>query len=363
MLAVLVRNLVRITITAVMAATVLLIGHVPANAADPFVVYLDPSGSTANDGLTPATAVPTLARAQQILQATQPATDVEIRVASGLYTAGPLTWSFYVAGRTISFLPVGYQPGTSFTGTRPVFRGNGTAGFWLNARLPSGHAGGNGNLRFYYLQVERYSTGGLYISGGTKIDSAGITVPSTIGLNGNTVYGMVFIRLGSRYAPEAFAYGGVDLVNSSDNTIRNNHFVNNENLSPNAGLIHGVYLAHHSKRNAVAANRFSFISGDPVRTRNDSNDNDIYSNTFERTGVSAFYSEWFCDASCVEQNPGHGRECASHGNVFRENTLVSGYSGGTIPTWKLYPADLNYPGGVGCTNEGQVRLRTWGNVT
>ena len=98
-----------------------------------------------------------------------------------------------------------------------------------------------------------------------------------------------------------------------------------------------------------------------MRTRNDSNDNDIYANTFERTGTAA-YSEWFCDAACVAANPGHGRECASHGNVFHENAVVSSYSGGTLSTWTLTPPGIDLTGGTGCDNEAQKRLRTYGNT-
>lgn len=123
-----------------------------------------------------------------------------------------------------------------------------------------------------------------------------------------------------------------------------------------------MYLAHWSKRNIVAANRFYMVSGGPMRTRNDSNDNDVYSNTFERAGVGAYYSKWFCDSGCVADNPGSPRECASHGNVFHENNLVSGYSGGDLSVWALTPPGIDYPGGAGCDNGGQKRLRTWGNV-
>jgi hypothetical protein len=332
-------------------------------AAAVFTVYLSPTGSDGNDGLTAATAVRTLARAHQVLVAQRPTVDVEVRIAQGTYVAAQTSWSFYVPGHFVSFMPIDYEIGESRDGIAglPVLRSNGSAGWWLTARLPGGHTGGDTNLRFYYLQVEGYSTGGLHINGGTQINAQGISVPSTTGANHNTLYGMVFQKLGSKHNASGFGYGAVDLVNSSDNFIRNNHFRNNENTGGDAGLIHGIYLAHWSKRNTIAANRFSFISGGPMRTRNDSNDNDIYANTFERTGTAA-YSEWFCDAACVSANPGHGRECASHGNVFHDNAVVSSYSGGTLGTWTLTPPGIDLTGGAGCDNEAQKRLRTYGNT-
>jgi hypothetical protein len=328
-----------------------------------FTVYMSPSGADTNDGLTAGSAVRTLTRVHQILVAERPGVDVVVRINQGTYVAPQTTWSFYVPGHFVSFMPIDYSIGESRDGIAglPVLRGNGTAGWWLSARLPSGHAGGDTSLRFYYLQVEGYSTGGLYINGGTQTDTQGLTVPSTAGANRNTMYGMVFQNLGSRHNPAGFGYGALDLVNSSDNFIRNNHFRHNENVGADAGLIHGVYLAHWSNRNTIASNRFSFISGAPMRTRNDSDNNDIYANTFERAGTAA-YSEWFCDAACVAANPGHGRECASHGNVFHDNSLLSSYSGGALSTWTLTPPGLDLTGGAGCDNEAQKRLRTYGNT-
>jgi hypothetical protein len=125
-------------------------------------------------------------------------------------------------------------------------------------------------------------------------------VPSTAGANHNTVFGMQFQYLGSKWSSAEFAYGG-------------------------------VYLAHGSSRNSVTGNQFAYITGVAMRTRNQSDANDITGNTFTRAGVTAFYSEWFCDSSCVADNPGHPRECSSHGNAFHDNDTVSGYDGPTCP--------------------------------
>lgn len=352
-------------LTALMMSVVgALASAAPARAAEVFVVYLSPTGSDGADGRTPATAVRSLVRAEEILRAAAPQTDVEVRIAQGTYVAPRTYWRYYVPGHTISFMPIDYEygDGAADIAGRPVFRSDGTAGFWFSARLPSGHSGGDTNLRFYYLQVERYSSGGLEFNGGTVTDSNGVRRPATAGVNRNTVFGMVFRELGTRYNSASTGYGGIDAVNSSDNLIENNHFLYNENAGSDASLIHGVYLAHHSSRNVVRNNRFLRITGDPMRTRNDSNNNDIYGNTFERTGRYAYYSEWFCDTACQASNPGNPRECASHGNVFHDNDTISGYAGGAVSLWELTPAGLDYAGGTGCTNDGQPRLRTYGNT-
>lgn len=327
-----------------------------------FRIYLSATGSDAEDGLRPKEAVRTLARVQEVLRAHSPHTDVEIRIKRGVYVAPQTTWDFYIPGRSISFLPADYQYGEAASGIvgRPIFRGDGSRGWWLRAQLPAGHRGGDTGLRFYYLQVERYSSGGLIIHGGITTNRLGLRVPATAGANRNTIYGMLFQQLGSKHADAGFGFGGVDLVNSSRNVIRNNHFRYHENIGADASLIHGVYLAHGSKRNRVTANRFDFISGSLVRTRNDSNGNHIYANTFEGAGPVSHYAEWFCDAPCVRSNPGHPRECASHNNHFHHNTIL-GFRGVEVSLWTLQPPGPDYAGGRGCDNEGEKRLRTYAN--
>jgi hypothetical protein len=336
----------------------------PAAAAEVFTVYLRATGSDANDGMTPETGVKTLDRVQAILSAAAPQLDVEVRIGQGAYVAPRTYWRYYIPGHTISFMPIDYEYGEGIgdIAGRPVFRGNGTAGFWFSARLPAGHSGGDTNLRFYYLQVERYSSGAVELHGGTTTNSAGIMVPATAGANRNVFFGNQFSNLGTKFNSASIGYGGIDAVNSSGNVIENNHFLNNENTGSNAGLIHGVYLAHHSNGNVVKNNRFRYVSGGPMRTRNDSNDNDIFGNSFERAGRGGYYSEWFCDSPCVAENPGHARECASHGNLFHDNDVISGYTGGTLSLWQLTPAGTTYAGGAGCDNEGKPRLRTYGNT-
>jgi hypothetical protein len=208
--------------------------------------------------------------------------------------------------------------------------------------------------------VEHYDVGGVKIDGGVTTVN-GIRRPATDGHNGNTIFGMYFTKLGSRWAGPGFGYGGIDLINSRNNLIQNNHFVHIENTGPDAGLIHGLYLAHHSGSNTISRNRFEMISGDAIRTRNDSNDNDMFYNRFQRTGKDAQFSDWLCDAACAERH-NIARDCASHGNVFRENENISGYSGGEISDWYLFQGDLHYAGHKGCSNDGQERVGAWGNT-
>lgn len=330
--------------------------------ADPAVltVWVSAAGSDSNDG-TRASPVKTLARVQQILRTAAPDADVEVRIDQGTYLAGTTSWDHYIPGHFITFLPADYEIGgnvDSFAG-RPVFRSNGQPGYWFVAKVPAGHTGGNvmSRLRFYYLQVEYYGQGGILFAGETQ-DVDGFRVP-TVGLNGNYVYGMKFEHLGSVWG-NGVGYGGVSPLNSSGNTIANNHFRYLENVSPQEAAVHGIYALHGSDNNVVRNNSFYVVSGHPMRVRNQSNGNNVYANTFTGTGGAA-YSEWFCDPACQAANPGAPLECASSGNVFHNNTLVSRYGGGTLLEYWLYPAGMTNPGPDGCPALPGPRVTTYGN--
>src|SRR5262245_13701606 len=114
------RTLITLAVTAAAAgiapAARAAISPVPAAAvAATTHVYLAPSAKGGNDhntGLSPSSPILTLARAQQVLQQAKPAGDVQVLIRQGTYIAGPLRWTFYVPGHTISFMPVNYTIGS-----------------------------------------------------------------------------------------------------------------------------------------------------------------------------------------------------------------------------------------------------------
>lgn len=335
----------------------------PAAAAVPFTIYVATHGNDSNSGRTLALAVATLERAEQVLKAANPATDVEIRIATGQYVAPTTRWDTFIAGHTISFLPVNYSyTGSLPPGGRPVFRSDGGPGYWMWANLPAGHAGGDTRLRFYYLEVTGYGTGGLAIVGPTATVN-GLKRPSGPGMNGNTVYGMNFHTMGTAHSTDPTGYGGLVMWNSRNNTIRNNHFNDLENDAPDGGLIHGIYLSHGASDNLISNNSFRWITGGPVRVRNDSNGNHVHHNTFTRTSVDpvGFFSEWSCDLACASRY-NQPAECGSHGNVFEYNTLHTGYDGNWLPSFHRKPSDPNYIGPTGCSNDGEPWLVTRSNT-
>jgi hypothetical protein len=316
--------------------------------APPFTVYLDPAGDDGNDGLDTGHAIKTLNRAHEIVALAAPDRDVEVRIRYGTYTAQTVKWTYYHPAHTIAFLPLDYVDGGGIDSIegRPLFDGKGASGFFSL----SASKGEKTNLQFYYLHIKNYT--------GTAIQFAGNRNNFDGGWNGgNRIYGVFFEHFGSKYG-SGTGYGAVDLVNSIENEIVNSHFVDLENATSQA-LLHSVYLAHGSRKNTITSNQFEVDSGDPIRARDYSNENVVTKNTFQQTGVVAFYSDWFCEgAACTKSTA----ECPSWKNEFKDNELICGYSGSDISVFSYIKGATYVP--AGCTNhfaDGWKRLSTGGN--
>ena len=98
----------------------------------PFRLYVSPDGSDEWDGLTPRTAVPTLAAAHERLERYKPTIDrdVEVRiryVADRPYKRQSVVWTHTSPSHTISFMPSDYALGEDLSGIkgRPVFDADG----------------------------------------------------------------------------------------------------------------------------------------------------------------------------------------------------------------------------------------------
>ena len=358
-------------------AAIVGVGSAPAwAAAQPrtgnVTIYLAPAakgGKDSNTGLTLSSPLLTLVRAQQVLTRLNPAGNVTIRITQGTYVAGAITWSFYVPGHTISFMPVNYSGGGRPPGGDPVFVdpvSNGThiGQTWFTAILPPAssplHNGGNTGLRFYYLAVEDYTQGISFNgqAGHTWNDGTFYVKPSA-GVNGNAVSGMTFHDIGDLFAPAQTGYGVILFTDSSNDVIANNTFDHIYNGDDHDQL-HPLYITHFSSSNTVDKNLFEDTNGEAVKVRDRSNFNNVFDNTFNATGGVAAYLDDFCDKQCVSgtSKPKKYRECASYGNRFADNTIVTG------TWWVLIPPGETYAGGAPCSiPAGKVRLTTTGNKT
>jgi hypothetical protein len=355
---------------------------VPPPASSTFTVYMSTTGKDTNSGLTAALPVKSLARVQSILQAAKPTSNVEIRIKPGTYVAEPLTWRFYIPGHSVTFLPEDYHY-NAYHEALPMFQdamcgSTRCGGYWLHVALPTNHSdplynGGTTDVRFYLLQVEYYSSGGIAIDGDTGRTykdnhyNPPVRIQGSKGLNGNTFYGMHFTHIGNHWSGGSYGWGGIVLTNSSNNNISHCSFTNIENnggADGYGGYIHGVYITHFSSSNYVGYNSFSDVSSDEVKLRDRSNNNNIEHNTSSHSGVNSHYREEYCDEECAV-SVGHGqeRQCASYQNRFADNKLDDGYySGGPIPTWSLNPSGQTNAGGAPCSiPHGDQRLATAGN--
>lgn len=322
----------------------------PPAPPSPLQIWMSPTGNDSNDGLTAAKAVTSLARVQAILVATHGTKpwdrDVEVRIAPGRYVGQTVTWTHTSPTHKITFMPAANDK------NRPVFDGCSSASNCVNNsffRLPSS-AGKKTNLAFEYLKVIRYRT--AFSFEGNRNDAKKYNA-------GNRIYGCWLEDIGNAYAagiqPSTAA---VRLVNSDDNTIANNHFVDIVNRTSGA-LLHAIYVAHGSDRNTITSNRFVRNSGDPVRVRDFSNGNVITKNTFTKVGTAAGYTDWYCDhdvrTDCTKADP----ECPSWNNQFRDNALNGMFTCAPLPTFVYFQDDT----AKGCTKPaGAVRLSTSGNT-
>ncbi len=334
-------------------------------------VYLAPAakgGKDSHTGLTASSPILTLAHAQQVLKGLNPTGNVTVRITQGTYVASAITWSFYVPGHTVSFMPVNYSGGGRPAGGDPVFadpvsKGTHVGQTWFTAVLPpspsSLHNGGSTGLRFYYLTVEDY-TQGISFNGqaGHSWHNATFYVQPSTGVNGNDVSGMTFQDIGDRYAPGQTGYGVILFTDSSHDTITNNTFNDIYNTG-DTDQLHPLYITHFSSSSTIDKNLFEHTNGEAVKVRDRSNNNNVFSNTFSATGGVSAYLDDFCDQQCVNgASPKKYRECASYGNRFADNTIDTGTE------WDLIPAGETYAGGAPCSiPKGNERLHTAGNKT
>ena len=347
-------------------------------ATSVFTIYLAPAskgGSDSHTGLTTSSPILTLARAQQVLQQKKPDTDVQVRITQGTYVAGETDWTYYIPGHTISFMPVNYVLGQGRpAGGDPVFAETSKHfWWWFHALEPAAataplHNGGTqraaGSTTW---RCEGYANG-IGLDGQTghpSVNSQGLYIKPSTGLNGNSVTGMTFLNIGDKYGPGPGidGFGAILLTDSSGNFISNNTFDNIENTGSTTGQIHGIYDTHFSSTNTITLNKFENISAEAIKVRDRSNFNVVEHNTFIATGGVSAYRDQFCDQACVNANPGTSRQCASYGNKFYFNTIGTSFTGGQQNAWTLDPPGETYAGNSGCSiPAGEERLHQGSNT-
>lgn len=318
-------------------------------------VYVRPDGDDRHAGTSRSTAVRTLARAQEVVQAQLGTThrNVNVLLASGTYvdpcveaggtletcTAGAaVRWSLTMPGHTIEFRPL------DESGPCPVFDGAGTrrsAWFWLR-----GARGQLTNIVITGVRVQNYWNAVTY---------AGSNTDPALYNGGNMLRNNVFANIGAnpRLVPAGaddedrnLSFSAVGITNSRKNIVEDNAFADivTDYKCP---WLHALYVAHDSSYNVIVGNRFERACGSPVRIRDHSNFNFVSDNTFEQAGYNGYYEDWFARAT----------ECASFGNVFTDNRLVSGFGGRFVPAAVVH----THPAAMCNSVARSVRVQLGGN--
>lgn len=190
---------------------------------------------------------------------------------------------------------------------RPIFRGR-SEGTWLVVRAPgAGHI----DLAIQRLEITDYQTA-ISVNGNRS------SIAGWVG--GLQIVNNRFARIGSPRPDQSPSTAAIRLVNSRNNLIIGNEFESVRNARSCGGL-HAVYMAHMSSHNLIRSNSFVDGCGDVIKVRDQSNDNRIEQNTFERQEGHALLLDSFCDKLSRTDCTKAGGECPSWNNVFEGNTI------------------------------------------
>lgn len=290
-------------------------------SAQALTLYVAPDGRDRWSGSEQAP-LATIQEAHDRLAANPPNSDATVILKAGIYSQpSRISWTYSDPIYTTTII------GQSRAST--VIDGGGHGDDWIRIVTTRGE---NANIRIRDLTVQNYRHAVSVV--GDATDPAGW-------IGNIRIWDVGFDYIGGSYSSASVGYGAVRFINTRNSRIFNSRIRYAEN-DTRPDLIHGVYLAHHSFSNLVENVQFYRISGDPVRTRDDSGNNTIQYNTFQYTGDVAIYSEWFDESD----------ECPSYNNVFRYNE----WSGEDLLLFRMYGYDEH------CGPSGSPRLSTVGNV-
>lgn len=293
---------------------VLLLLAVPVQADD-LVIHMTPSGSDDRDGATPATAVLSLDKALKIAASIidPKIQSVKIAVASGVYRGQTVTTKGILGGRDL--IIAADDP----TAGRPKFDGDGKGGTWLILQNSSGQPT---HFKIIGLEITNYITA-ISLNGNRNNKQSSNS--------NNEIRNNVFNNIGQISQPALEpSTAAIRLVNSDNNLITQNKFINIRNLEK-CGLLHAIYVAHDSTDNTISENTFQDSCGDAIRFRDRSNNNVVSNNTFTDSWNKAPVSDWYCDATKRNDCTKSSGECPSMNNILEGNRVVS---------VKLKPTDI-----------------------
>lgn len=317
-----------------------------------YTLFLDPNGNDTQDGKSVHTPIKSLAQAQKLLYLAKPESNVQININPGSYYDQRVDWTFT---RSNYYLTITQTPGTKGV---PVFDGCPQEGLTIpNAKCLggtffslSGSTGSATNLIIKHLQIQNYGAG-IALLGNSK--------RRNYGNSNNTIENCLFYNIGNNFNPKLpFGMYAVQLLNSKKNILKKNTFKNIINTH-NEAWLHGIYISTYSSQNRVTDNRFENISGDPIRIRNNSNDNQISGNLFSKSGMFASISEWYCRKD--EHEKCENSECPSWNNHVMNNSYSTSFSGKSISATTVFQS--NTMNGCNIPNGDSTRITANNNFS
>lgn len=300
-----------------------LVFHISAALAD-VVIYMQPMGNDEASGKTEAEPVRTLRVAiQRALDAdARPGENRRVVVGSGNYVGQSIV---------IKNLPA-EQPLTisAKSGDKAIFDGEGKVRTWL---VLESSLGKPSRLTIHNLEVTNYVT---------AISLNGDRSSRDLWNGNNIIRDNTFRNIGQIAIPSGPpSQAVIRLVNSRDNKIVNNTFINILNISGCSGL-HAIYMAHYSSYNSIEKNTFEKGCGATVKARDASNFNIIRNNRFIDQADTVFLDS-YCDKDTRSDCTKETAECPSWGNQVENNIADRlGSRARKTPTAALGP---DYPTG------------------
>jgi hypothetical protein len=265
-------------------------------------LYIAPDGRDAASGRNSNEPFATLGKALQVAVRNSDPEGTFILVAPGTYERQ--TFVLRLSGPVS---PIVIQRGSP--DEAPVFDGVAQQGTWLRVRssaatpLP---------LTISGITIRRY---GMALSlEGPETGEAGVS--------GVQILDNRFEDIGTAAPPPATA--ALRLINAQQVRVAGNVFLRINNTGTNARkdcvLLHPIYAAHFSSRNAIEQNTFDDNCGVAIKFRNAASDNLVARNVFRNQALASRVQDWYCDATwrkdCVGERSG---ECPSWNNRFVDN--------------------------------------------
>jgi len=270
------------------------------------VIYLGPAAAVKADGKSPESALSTLQDALSLAQDKfkEGSVNVTIRVLPGRYVAQSATTPGAAPGGSLTIAAVE-------DAGRPVFDGAGADLTWLTV---TGRVQQPANLRISGFRIQNYLTAITLNGSRNKLNNA----VSKVVIRNNFFEAIGQQKRGAGKPSTAV----IRLVNSDDNSIVNNRFIDFRNVEK-CSLLHGIYLAHNSTGNLVKDNQFENGCGDAIRFRDGSGGNQVEANHFTDAWATTPISDWYCDASGRDDCTKQSGECPSLDNTLVRNQLTA----------------------------------------